>query len=109
MFTGDESLREAVDRLPPQVLTMLIGDEVHNLGAPVFLRVAPQRFDVRLGLSATPSRQYDPTGSAELFDFFGPPIYDFTLADAISAGCLTPYRYYLHEVPLQYRRVRRVC
>jgi superfamily II DNA or RNA helicase len=100
LFTGDENLREAIDRLPPQVLTMLIGDEVHNLGAPTFLRLAPQRFDVRLGLSATPSRQYDDTGSAELFDFFGPPIYDFTLADAISVGCLTPYRYYLHEVPL---------
>ena len=100
LFVGDENLRETVGRLPPDVLTMLIGDEVHNLGAPAFLRVAPQRFDVRLGLSATPSRQYDDAGSAELFSFFGPPAYEFTIADAISAGCLTPYQYYLHEVRL---------
>ncbi|MET7400633.1 DEAD/DEAH box helicase family protein [Dactylosporangium sp. NPDC005572] len=100
LFVGDESLRETVDSLSPQVLTMLIGDEVHNLGAPTFLRSAPQRFDVRLGLSATPSRQYDEAGSAQLFDYFGPPIYEFTLADAIAVGCLTPYRYYLHEVRL---------
>lgn len=100
LFVGDENFREAVDRLPPEVLTMLIGDEVHNLGAPAFLRVEPERFAIRLGLSATPSRQYDDEGSAELFNFFGPPIYEFTIADAISAGCLTPYQYYLHQVRL---------
>lgn len=100
LFVGDEALRETIDGLSPQVLTMLIGDEVHNLGAPTFLRLAPQRFDVRLGLSATPSRQYDQTGSAQLFDYFGPPIYEFTLADAIEAGCLTPYHYHLHEVQM---------
>ncbi|MCI4064017.1 DEAD/DEAH box helicase family protein [Micromonospora sp. R77] len=100
LFVRDEGLRESIEALPQRVLTMLIGDEVHNLGAPTFLRVAPHRFDVRLGLSATPSRQYDEAGSAELFNYFGPPIYEFTLADAIEVGCLTPYRYYLHEVRL---------
>jgi superfamily II DNA or RNA helicase len=100
LFVGDGNLREAVDRLPKEVLTMLIGDEVHNLGAPAFLRIAPQRFEVRLGLSATPSRQYDDAGTAELYSFFGPQLYEFTIADAISAGCLTPYEYYMHEVRL---------
>ncbi|TDD44200.1 DEAD/DEAH box helicase [Nonomuraea terrae] len=98
LFTGDMALRQAIDGLAPHVQTMIIGDEAHNLGAPAFLRVAPQRFDIRLGLSATPSRQYDESGSAQLFDYFGSPIYEFTLADAITVGCLTPYRYYLHEV-----------
>jgi superfamily II DNA or RNA helicase len=45
-------------------------------------------------------RQYDAEGSAQLFEFFGPPVFEFTLGDAISAGCLTPYRYQLHEVRL---------
>lgn len=98
LFTGDGPLREAINALAPDVLTMLIGDEVHNLGAPTFLKDAPQRIDVRLGLSATPSRQYDDAGSAQLYDYFGPPVYEFTLTDAIAVGCLTPYRYYLHEV-----------
>lgn len=100
LFVRDEDLRKSIEALPRHVLTMLIGDEVHNLGAPTFLQVAPQRFDVRLGLSATPSRQYDEAGSTELFEYFGAPIYEFTLADAIEVGCLAPYRYYLHEVRL---------
>jgi superfamily II DNA or RNA helicase len=100
LFIRDGAVREAIDSLSPRVLTMLIGDEVHNLGAPMFLQLAPQRFAIRLGLSATPSRQYDEAGSIQLFDYFGPPIYEFTLADAIAAGCLTPYKYYLHEVRL---------
>jgi superfamily II DNA or RNA helicase len=100
LFVGDENLRDVVDGLPQGVQAMLIGDEVHNLGAPGFLQVAPARFDVRLGLSATPLRQYDEAGSAALFGFFGPPVFEFTIADAIRAGCLTPYRYYLHQVQL---------
>jgi superfamily II DNA or RNA helicase len=100
LFVRDDALRESFAGLPPEVLTMVIGDEVHNLGAPTFLQVAPERFDVRLGLSATPSRQYDEAGSAELFNYFGSPIYEFTLAEAIEVGCLTPYRYHIHEVRL---------
>lgn len=100
LFVRDQSLQSMIARLPREVLAMLIGDEVHNLGAPEFLRVAPQRFDVRLGLSATPVRQYDDAGSAALFSFFGEPAYEFTIHDAISAGCLTPYHYHLHEVQL---------
>jgi len=42
---------------------MLIGDEMHNLGAPSFLNHAPTGFQHRLGLSATPVRQYDTDGT----------------------------------------------
>ena len=50
-------------------------------------------------MSATPIRQYDPDGTDQLFEFFGgPPVFEFTLRDAINAGCLVPYRYYLHVV-----------
>lgn len=100
LFAQDESIRAFAEALDPRVLTMLIGDEVHNLGVPSFLDDPPERFDLRLGLSATPIRQYDPDGSDALFHFFGEPVFDFTLADAIEAGCLVPYRYYLHEVHL---------
>src|SRR5262249_4587140 len=82
------------------VLAMLVGDEMHNLGAPSFAANPPQRFNKRLGLSATPIRQYDPDGTDRLFSFFGRPVFEFSLAEAIAARCLTPYRYYLHEVTL---------
>ncbi|MGV9889781.1 DEAD/DEAH box helicase family protein [Streptomyces sp. NPDC003395] len=100
LFTTDVSFRNFIGTLPPSVLAMIIGDEVHNLGSKSFLAQKPERFNVRLGLSATPSRQYDAEGTAELFGYFGPELFEFTLKDAIKAECLSPYNYHLHEITL---------
>lgn len=100
LFASDQTLRALIDGLDANVRTMLIGDEMHNLGVPTFLNQLPERFDYRLGLSATPMRQYDPAGTAALFDFFGPRVSTFDLEQAIESGCLTPYRYHLHPVEL---------
>jgi superfamily II DNA or RNA helicase len=100
LFSKDENVRSVVDGLPPPVRAMLIGDEVHNLGTPSFLDDLPERFTCRLGLSATPIRQYDAFGTERLLSFFGPIIFEFGLEEAIKAGTLTPYSYYLHEVVL---------
>ena len=62
--------RAVLDAIPEQVKTLLIADEVHNLGRIGFISNPPERFDYRLGLSATPERQYDPDGTQALFDFF---------------------------------------
>ena len=56
-------------------------------------------FERRLALSATPERQYDPDGTEEIFEFFGPPVYEFGLDRAIGF-CLTPYNYYVHAATL---------
>ena len=58
---------------------MLIGDEAHTLGADSFLANKPEFFERRLGLSATPERQYDPDGTEQIFDFFGGCVYEFGL------------------------------
>ena len=80
---------------------IMIADEVHNLGTRSFIDDPPVFFARRIGLSATPIRQYDPDGTDKLFDYFGgPAVFEFSLGDAIEAGCLVPYRYYLHEVAL---------
>jgi len=101
-FLIDSRFRRVLDAVPDSIRTMLIGDEVHNLGAASFVKDPPQRFDLRLGLSATPERQYDSAGTAELFAFFGGagPVYEFDLRQAILAGCLVPYTYHLHPVDL---------
>lgn len=78
---------------------MLIGDEAHNLGRDTFIDHPPLSFDARLGLSATPIRQYDVEGTDALFDYFGPVIFEFTLQDAIGV-CLVPYEYFVHPVEL---------
>ena len=79
--------------------TLLIADEVHNLGSAGFITDPPDFFDHRLGLSATPIRQYDADGTAELLDFFGAIVFQFRLEEAIGR-CLVEYEYYVHPVEL---------
>lgn len=78
---------------------LLIADEVHNLGRPSFVDAPPEFFEYRLGLSATPVRQYDKAGTQALFKFFGPVTFRFTLDEAIGY-CLVEYDYYVHDVYL---------
>lgn len=79
--------------------TMLIGDEAHTLGAEGFMSNVPAFFELRLGLSATPERQYDPDGTQRIFDYFGDTVFEFGLADAIGF-CLVPYNYHVHATTL---------
>ena len=79
--------------------TLLIGDEVHNLGSERFVSDPPSFFDYRLGLSATPIRQFDQEGTEALFDFFGPVVYRYGLEEAIG-NCLVEYDYHIHPVEL---------
>jgi superfamily II DNA or RNA helicase len=86
--------------------SLLIGDEVHNLGRPAFVNHPPGAFVARLGLSATPTRQFDEAGTNELFDYFGPVVFEFTLKDAIGV-CLVPYDYFVHVIELTEEEVHR--
>ena len=78
---------------------LLIADECHNLGAASFIGNPPEIFDYRLGLSATPVRQYDEEGTEALVEYFGEICFSFTLEEAIGT-CLTEYDYYVHFVEL---------
>ncbi len=79
--------------------TLLIADEVHNLGSVGFVSNPPDFFDYKLGLSATVERQYDETGTKFLLDYFGGVVFTFSLKDAIGK-CLVPYDYCPIEVKL---------
>ena len=78
---------------------LLIADEVHHLGRQNFVSNMPEFFEYRLGLSATPERQYDQEGTTALLDFFGSTVFQFTLDEAIGS-CLVEYDYYIHPVML---------
>ena len=78
---------------------LLVADECHNLGAASFSASPPEYFDYRLGLSATPERQYDEEGTKALRAFFGEVCFSFTLEQAIGK-CLTEYDYHVHFVEL---------
>jgi DNA phosphorothioation system restriction enzyme len=75
--------------------TLIIGDEVHNLGAKKRLSSLPRNVGLRLALSATPERHYDDIGTQNILDYFGDILQpEFTLKDAIEQGALVHYLYY---------------
>ena len=81
--------------------TLLIHDEVHNLGSPLNRRRLSNlsdRFRFKLGLSATPDREYDNEGNEFLKAHIGDELMCFELHDAIRRGILSPFNYF----PLQY-------
>lgn len=87
-----DSLQSQLSFLPP--LTLIIGDEAHNLGAANLATCLPDRIKLRLALSATPERYFDEVGTERIFEYFGPVLEpDFTLKDAIQAGALVQYTY----------------
>jgi superfamily II DNA or RNA helicase len=80
---------------------LLIGDEVHGLGAVTRLEALLPLYAYRLGLSATPERYFDELGTQELMQFFGKVVYTFDLHRAINEinpdtgeTYLTPYEYH---------------
>lgn len=74
---------------------LVVGDEVHSVGAPDTRRLL-EGLDAggRLGLSATPQRYGDESGTRAIFDYFGPILEpEFSLSDALRASVLVPYDY----------------
>lgn len=77
--------------------TLLIADEVHNLGSENAQINMPHSFNFKIGLSATFERQFDPLGTEFLTSYFGGVIYEYGLKEAIGS-CLVNFDYYAHFV-----------
>lgn len=89
----DRALHSKVDVLH-------IGDEAHGLGSAGF-RKSPRDFaNFRLGLSATPLRQFDEEGTETLMEYFGDVVFRFGLDRAIGV-CLVPYDYLVSTAEVQ--------
>lgn len=96
-------LLDLFDHLPGDYRndTLFVFDEVHGAGSNTFVenlsgRLSPYRY--RLGLSATPEREYDEAGNDFLLNEIGEVIFEFTLQDAIQKGILCEFNY----IPLPY-------
>jgi superfamily II DNA or RNA helicase len=82
--------------------TLLIHDEVHGLGSPgnrARLAGLSDNVRFRLGLSATPEREYDQEGNQFIEGHIGPVLMTFGLKEAIERGILAPFNYF----PLPYQ------
>ena len=96
-FTA-ETMQKLLSKLKRGAI--LVADEVHHLGAERSRKRLTDIFNYRLGLSATPNRWFDDTGTIALKTYFGKTIYEFPLDKAIKKGYLCPYYYYPHLVEL---------
>ena len=81
------------------VKSLLIADEVHNIGSEKSQEAFPTVFDYKLGLSATYERQFDEAGTEFLLKTFGDVVYEYGLDRAIGE-CLVNYYYHAHFVYL---------
>lgn len=81
--------------------TLFIFDEVHGAGSQSFVENLTEKlssYKYRLGLSATPEREYDDVGNEFLLNEIGEIIFEFNLEDAIKKGILCEFNY----IPLPY-------
>ena len=102
-----DSVFDALTSFPANVRKqiLLIADEAHNMGSKRILnKLEGIKFPRRIGLSATPERQFDDEANKELMDFFGCEggryTYEYTMQEAIDNGYLCRYYYYPHVVEL---------
>ncbi len=76
--------------------TLLIHDEIHGFGSPSLLKSLTNMHKgiaYKLGLSATPDREYDKEGSQFIEDEIGQVVYEFPLEKAINEGILCEFNY----------------
>lgn len=98
---------------------LLVGDEVHWLGADAFSGAMIPEANFRLGLSATPQRYFDEEGTAKLLEYFGGTVYELSISEALQlrnedgGPVLCPYEYFpilvdlSEEESLQYRELSK--
>lgn len=102
-----ESFTDLFEDLPEEYTLCFVGDEVHGLGAPKQRLALLDRYSLRIGLSATPSRWFDDYGTRVLVSYFGSKSFVFSIRDAqltinplTGHPFLTPYHYQVEYVCL---------
>lgn len=101
---GRQNISERLDVFPKKKL-LLIADEAHNMGSgTISKKMNSIPYVRRIGLSATPERQYDDEGNEKLMNFFGCAegqfTFEYSMEEAIQKGVLCRYKYFPHVVRL---------
>lgn len=109
-----DSFRCIIRRNKHKFKALIIGDEVHGLGAEKSQEGLVDEYELRLGLSATPRRWLDTPGTCAIYDYFDGIVYTFSLRKAINTinpatgrTHLTPYRYMPSFVSLSPEELER--
>ena len=89
---ASEKFRKKIDFFEGEIL--LIVDEVHGIGSFEYREGLLDKYNYRLGLSATPEIEDDFERTDLVYNYFKGIIYDYNLKKAIQKGFLTHYNYY---------------
>lgn len=88
----------------PKKRVLFIADEAHNMGSGRILdKIEGINYLRRIGLSATPERQYEEEVNQQIFNFFGSSenfTFEYSMQEAINNGFLCRYYYFPHIVRL---------
>lgn len=106
--TGSKSdFTNIIEQSSSDINYLFIGDEAHGLGASKCRKALLKRYNYRIGLSATPSRWFDESGTKILDEYFGGKIFEFSIQDALTTinpitgkTFLVPYSYNLEFIDL---------
>lgn len=97
----------AINKCEDNIKIMFVGDEAHGLGSNIRKNGLIDRYNYRIGLSATPSRWFDEPGTKIIEDYFGNDYFEFSISDALfninpltGKPFLIKYFYYLKLVEL---------
>lgn len=77
-FTG------LIQQSNPNINFCFVADEAHGLGALNSKRALLERYEYRIGLSATPKRWFDEYGTQVLSAYFGDKSFVFSISDALT-------------------------
>lgn len=91
-FVSEKDGKQHFGQYPPDFFDFIIIDECHRGGAKdeSTWRAILEYFSpaVQLGLTATPKR----TINADTYNYFGEPVYVYSLKEGINDGFLTPFK-----------------
>jgi len=106
-LSSEDFIKIFKNKYDPSKDYLFIADEMHNSGAEKSSNCLLEEFNLRLGLSATPKRYFDESGTEMIYAYFGDVVYEYTIERAINEGMLTRYNYYPSLVHLNEEEYER--
>ena len=105
LVVSREFLPDVAKYIPKDLIqnSLIVCDEVHGMGSESIIKNLKGKINIfkyRLGLSATPEREYGDEGNDFIKSEIGEVIYRFGLEDAIRKGILCEFDYYPLEFSL---------
>jgi len=89
LYSGDD-LKRTYQDFPPDFFDLIIIDECHRSGYGTWKEILNYFSAVQLGMTATPKR----SDNVDTYQYFGEPVYSYSMADGIEDGFLAPYQIY---------------